>query len=110
MKLTVAGKNIEITEGIKEHLTRKMDKTITGLADHADVHVVLAAEKHRQFAEITVKTKGFSLNSKDETNDLYTAMDHAFDKMKKQLTKHKDRMVSIKRKDHKTEQRKLDRI
>ena len=105
MKLTVTGKNIGITEGIKDHLTRKMKKTINRLGEHADVHVVLAAEKHRHFAEITVKTKGFSLNSKDETDDLYTAMDHTLDKMKKQLYKHKDRVVTLKRKNRKAEQK-----
>ena len=87
MKLTVTGKNIAITEGIKVHLNQKMGKTIDGLGDHADVHVILAAEKNRQFAEITVKTKGVSLNSKDETRDLYISIDHALDKMKKQLNR-----------------------
>ena len=89
MKLTVTVKNIAITEDIKGHLNQKMEKTIDGLGDHADVHVILAAEKNRQLAEITVKTKGVSLNSKDETIDLYTSIDHALDKMKKQLNKQK---------------------
>ncbi|MFQ5672701.1 MAG: ribosome hibernation-promoting factor, HPF/YfiA family [Nitrospinales bacterium] len=110
MNLTITGKNIEVTEGIKTHLTHKMGKTIDGLEEHADVHVILAAEKHRHSAEIIVTTKGLSLNSKDETDDLYVAMDHALEKMEKQLRKHKDRVRSLKRKGHKAEKKKLDRL
>ena len=72
--------------------------------------MVLAPQKHRHFVEITVKTKGVSLSSKDETNNLYTAMDHALNKMEKQLNKHKNRVVSLKRKNRKAEQKKLNLI
>jgi len=110
MNLTITGKNIEVTEGIKTHLTRKMGKTIDGLEERADVHVILAAEKHRHLAEITVTIKGLSLNSKDETDDLYVAMDHALEKMEKQLRKRKDRVLSLKRKSRKVEKNKLDKL
>lgn len=96
MKLTVTGKNIEITDAIHDHLNQKMEKALKLLQDHADVHVVLATEKHRHFAEITVKTKGFSLNSKDETNDLYLSMDNVLEKIEKQMRKHKDRAKTLK--------------
>jgi len=89
MKLTVAGRNIEITDGIREHLQNKMDKTINELGEKADVHVALSVEKHRHFAEVTVKTKGFTVHSTEETDDLYASMDNALTKMEKQLRKHK---------------------
>ena len=98
MKLTVTGRNIEITDGIRNHLNDKIDKTIADLGEAADVHVALSVEKHRHFAEVTVKTKGFTLHSQDETEDLYTSMDKALEKMEKQLRKHKEKAkdVSIK--------------
>ena len=58
MKLTVAGRNIEITDGIRGHLQSKMDKTIHELGEEADVHVALSVEKYRHFAEVTSKNKG----------------------------------------------------
>jgi putative sigma-54 modulation protein len=98
MKLTVAGRNIEITDGIRNHLNDKMDKTIADLGEAADVHVALAVEKHRHFAEITVKTKGFTLHSHDETEDLYTSMDKALEKMEKQIRKHKEKAKALRNK------------
>ena len=107
MKLTVTGRNIEITDAIKDHLDRKMQKTIQELGEHADVHVALSVEKHRHFAEITVKTKGFTVHSEEETNDLYLAMDNALVKIEKQLRKHKDRAQDLRIKQASAEKNKL---
>ena len=110
MNLTVTRNNIHITKAMKDHLIRKIKKVIKGLKNHVDVHVVVAAEKHRHFAKINVKAKGFSLKSKDDTYNLYTSMGHALNKMRKQLSKQKNRVVSLKRKNRKVEQKQLDMI
>ena len=95
MKLTVTGRNIEISDAIHNHLDSKMQKTIQELGEKADVHVALSVEKRRHFAEITVKTKGFTVHGEDETTDLYVAMDNALTKIEKQLRKHKDRAKDL---------------
>ena len=95
MKSTLTGRNIEITDGIRNHLNDKMDKTIADLGEAADVHVALSVEKHRHFAEVTVKTNGFTLHSQDETEDLYTSMDKALEKMKKQIRKNKKKAKAL---------------
>ena len=96
MKLTVAGIKIKITQAIEDHLLKKIEKSFKGLPDVADVHVALTVEKHRHFAEVTVKTKGFTVHGESETNDLYTAMDEAVDKTEKQIKKHNDRSKTLK--------------
>jgi putative sigma-54 modulation protein len=109
MKLTVAGRNIEITGGIREHLQSKMDKTIHDLGEEADVHVALSVEKHRHFAEVIVKTKGFSVHSTEETNDLYASMDNALVKIEKQLRKHKEKVQALRnKKDKQSKDNSLD--
>ena len=95
MKFTVTGRNIEITDGIRNHLNDKIDKTIADLGEAADVHVALSVEKHRHFAEVTVKTEGFTLHSQDETEDLYTSMDKALEKMEKQIRKNKEKAKAL---------------
>jgi putative sigma-54 modulation protein len=95
MKLTVTGRNIDITDGIRQHLQDKMDKTITELGEKADVHVALHVEKHRHFAEITVKTKGFTVHSQHESDDLYASMDNSLLKIEKQLRKHKEKAQDL---------------
>ena len=95
MKITVTGKKFYITDGIRDHLNRIMNKTIPNLDDETDIHVSLSVEKHRHFAEFTVRKRGLSFHSHDETNDLYASMDKALEKMKKQLRKHKSKVKDL---------------
>ena len=95
MELTVTGRKLEITDSIRNHLNDKINKTIADLNIAADVHITLSVEKHRHFAEITLKTKGMALHSHEETKDLYSSIDKALEKMEKQLRKHRDKAKEV---------------
>ena len=107
MKLTVTGRNLEITEAIEGHLEKKMKTTIQELGEKADVHVALHVEKHRHLAEITVQTKGFTVHAQEETKDLYSAMDNALNNIERQLRKHKERAQDLRIKQGAKEKDKL---
>ena len=72
--------------------------TIHDLGEKADVHVALSVEKHWHFVEVTVKTKGFSVHSSEETDDIYVSMDNALVKIEKQLRKHKEKAQALRNK------------
>ena len=57
MKITVTGRKIHITDGIRNHLNRKMNKTITDLDDKTDIYISLSVKKYRHFAELTLKKR-----------------------------------------------------
>jgi len=96
VKLTVTGRNIEITDAMKNHLNYKMDKTFQGMGGITDVHVSLHVEKYRHMSEVTVKTKGLTLHANEATDNLYMTMDGVFGKIEKQLKKHKERTQDLK--------------
>ena len=98
MKLTVTGKNIEITDAIKNHLSSKMNKVLQSTNDSANCHVTLYVEKHRHMADIIVKIKGFTAYAKEETTNLYTTLDSVLEKIEKQLKKHKARSQNLRKK------------
>ena len=83
MKLTITGRKLEVTDGIRDHLNDKISKTIADLDETADVHIALSVEKHRHFAEITLKSKGMTLHSQEETKDLYASIERG--KIKKRF-------------------------
>ncbi|MEC8957933.1 MAG: ribosome-associated translation inhibitor RaiA [Nitrospinota bacterium] len=91
MKLNVTGRKIEVTDGIRDHLKDKINKTIIILDKTADIHITLSVEKHRHLAEIILKTKGMTLHSHEETKDMYISIDKALEKMENQLRKHRDK-------------------
>ena len=60
MKMTVTRKKINITDGFRENLNRKVSETITDLENETGIHNSLSAEKYRQFPEFTVTKVGCS--------------------------------------------------
>ena len=108
MRLTVTGRNIEITNAIKNHLDSKVNKAFQGLSDSTDVHVSLHVEKHRHMAEVTVKANGFTVHADEETSDLYITMGRVLEKIGKQLKKHKERTQDLKIKNGFEAKHKLD--
>ncbi len=99
MKLTVTGRHLKITDGIREHLDKAIARHVTPFVEGpGDIHVCLSVEKERHDAEITVKSKGFSAHAQHETHDLYSAIDGVVQKIEKQLKKHKERLITLKNK------------
>ena len=95
MKMTVTGRNIDITDAIKNHLNCRLDKISTSLNESIDMHISLHVDKHRHIAEVTVKQKGSTIHANDETKDLYLTMDNVLEKIEKQLRKHKNRTQDL---------------
>ena len=84
MKQIITGRNIEITDAIKNRLDRKINKTFHGIGENTDIHVSLHVEKYRHMAGVTVKTKGFTVHADKETDDLYLTMNSVLEKIEKQ--------------------------
>jgi putative sigma-54 modulation protein len=93
MDVIVRGKNVEVTEALKEYARRKLSK----LAKHFDhpmtATAVLSVEKNRQIVEVTIPLEGGRLLRGEEANeDMYASIDLVVDKLEKQLDKLKTRL------------------
>ena len=64
MRYTIIGKNIEVTEGLKEAVYEKIGKLERYFSKDTDVLVTLSVEKDRQKIEVTIPVKG-SIIGKD---------------------------------------------
>ena len=56
--------------------------------------VVLSVEKFRHIAEINITGDRLNINGKEETNDMYSAIDMVLDKLEKQIKKNKEKIRS----------------
>ncbi len=84
---------MHLTDSIKEHVERGVEK-ISGHFDQViEVHVILNVDAHRQFAEFNVHANGLRINAKESTNDMYLSVDRALEKVERQVRKHKDRIL-----------------
>lgn len=94
MKYQIIGKNIEVTEGIKEALLSKlsrMDKYFV-IDDEVECRAVVRTYKNGQKVEITIFTKMMDFRAEVIDSDLYAAFDLAVDKLEGQMRKLKTRL------------------
>jgi putative sigma-54 modulation protein len=78
-------------EGVKAYVKEKVEKLRKYIENPREVHVVLAVEKFRHIAEITVVGDGGIFNSQGRDNDLYAAVDQMVDKMERQVRERREK-------------------
>lgn len=98
MEITVTGRKIEMTDGLRNHVGEKIKGIQKFLEGTKDVHIVLSVEKHRHFAEILLNANGYVIHCKEETDNMYSTIDRVIEKLLKQLKKHKDKTNNSKNK------------
>jgi putative sigma-54 modulation protein len=76
---------METDEGVKAYVQEKVQKLQKYIENPREIHVVLAVEKFRHIAEITIIGNGGTFNSQGRDNDLYAAIDQMVEKMERQI-------------------------
>ncbi len=93
MDVIVRGKNFDVTEALKDHVTRKLSK-MEKFFERNDVtaHAMLTVEKERQIIEVTVPIEGLLLRGEEASPDMYASVDRVVDKLERQINKYKARV------------------
>ena len=92
MQTSVTFKNLDPSEHLKAYVSDKLDRFDKFLDNPAEANVVLAVEKFRHIAEINISGDKLSIIGKEETNDMYSAIDMVLDKLEKQIKKNKQKI------------------
>ncbi len=92
MQVSVTFKNLDPSEHLKTYVKNKLDKLDKLLDNPAEANVVLSVEKIRHIAEIKLTGDRLSINCREKTNDMYSSIDMALDKLEKQIKKNKQKV------------------
>ena len=92
MQTSVTFKNLDPSEHLKAYVSDKLDRFDKFLDNPAEANVVLAVEKFRHIAEINIAGDRLTIIGSEETNDMYSAIDMALDKLEKQIKKSKQKI------------------
>ncbi|MEY8517305.1 ribosome-associated translation inhibitor RaiA [Lachnospiraceae bacterium 29-84] len=96
MRITISGKNIEITEGLRKAVEEKLSKLERYFTPETDVTVTLSVEKERQKIEVTIPVKGNIIRSEQVSNDMYVSIDLVEEVIERQLKKYKNKIIDRK--------------
>jgi len=89
MRINISGKNMEITEAMRDRVEKRLYRLERYFWDDVDVQVRLTQEKGaRNIAEITVFIGSTILRAEETSSDMYASVDKAIDKLVSQLRKH----------------------
>jgi putative sigma-54 modulation protein len=92
MKVNILGKNIEITEGLRNAVEKKLSRLDKFFNDEQEAFATLSVQKARQIIEVTIRFEGVMLRSEEANTDMYAAIDIVSDKLERQMVKHKSRL------------------
>ncbi|MCX5779144.1 MAG: ribosome-associated translation inhibitor RaiA [Elusimicrobia bacterium] len=90
MQINITARHLNLTEPLADYVRKKVERCERYFDHVAWAQAILSVEKYRQVAEIVIHAGKTIFRSKEESIDLYAAIDLAVDKMDKQLKKHKE--------------------
>ncbi|MCR5108667.1 MAG: ribosome-associated translation inhibitor RaiA [Lachnospiraceae bacterium] len=93
MKFVIVGKNIEVTDGLREAIEDKIGKLERYFTADTEAKVTLSVEKERQKIEVTIPVKGSIIRSEQVSNDMYVSIDLVEEIIERQLKKYKNKIT-----------------
>ncbi|MBD0329606.1 MAG: ribosome-associated translation inhibitor RaiA [Thermoleophilia bacterium] len=96
MRLHVKGKNLDVSDSIRDYAERKLRKLERQLNDATRVDLELAVERNpsiaaNQVAEATVWTKGPVLRAREASSDMRASIDQLTEKLQRQVKDYRGR-------------------
>ncbi len=92
MQISVTFRNMESSDTLKDYASDKILRLKKYVPSPTDVHVVMSKHKYRNSVDIKVVSKGIVLRGQEDTEDMYSAIDLAVDKIERQARKYKDKI------------------
>jgi putative sigma-54 modulation protein len=102
MNVEYTGRHYEVTPAIRKEVESGLAKIRKILGNKFETKVVLAVEKHRHRAEITISPRNGPIVGLAQAGDMPSAVSEALDHLEKQAVKYKTRWRTKKRHNHKS--------
>jgi putative sigma-54 modulation protein len=93
MQLSITGRNLEVTEALRNYAAEKLGKVEKFLDAVTAAHVILSVEKYRQIAEVTLRVRDLTIRAEESTPDMYSSLDLVADKIERQIQRYKGRII-----------------
>ncbi len=92
VRVSVTFRHTQPTDALKRYVEEKLHKIGKYFFSPLEAHVVLSVDsKDRQVAEMTLQARRLTLHGREETVDLYSAIDLVMDKIEQQIRKYKSK-------------------
>ncbi len=105
MKTTITAKNMIVTPGITNRITKKTSTMERYLKKDTEMFVRLRKERNERICEITVPLSGATLRAESSSDDnMFMSIDRALAKLEKQILRHRTKLEKRLRQDAYTDE------
>jgi ribosome hibernation promoting factor len=92
----LSGHGVEVSPALRRRIEAKVAKVGRFLPKITEIRVVLARERYRHLAEVTLQAKGATLHAESAAADFPAAVDLAVDHLEEQARRRKERIQTRK--------------
>ncbi len=92
MKYIISGKNIEITDALREKVIKQLGKLDKFFHSQVEARVTLSTQKTRQIVEVTIPSNGIIMRAEVADEDMYVAIDRIKEVLERQIRKYKTKL------------------
>ena len=96
MKYTILGRNMEVTEGLREYIEKKFSKLDHYFSSDTEVNVTLSKQRGEEKVEVTIPLRGTTIHAEESTNDMYQTIDILKDVVERQLRRNRKKIIDRK--------------
>ena len=96
MRIEIRGRNVEVTEELREHVEKRFRRVGNQVSDLARIDVVLSEERNpsisdSQVAEATLQLKGVTLRATEASPDMMHTIHELAEDVRRQVKRHRDK-------------------
>ena len=93
MNYMISGKNIDVTEGLRQAVYDKLGRLEKFFNEDTDAQVTFSVEKDRQKIEVTIPMKGHIIRAEQVSDDMYVSIDMVAEIIERQVVRYKKRII-----------------
>ena len=75
MRYTITGRNIDVTQGLREAVEDKLGKLEKYFTPDTEAVVTLSVQRELQKIEVTIPVKGSIIRAEESSSDMYVSID-----------------------------------
>src|SRR5579862_1208503 len=96
MRIEVKGRNVQVSDALKEHVTKRFRVIERQVSELAELEVELFEERNpaiaeSQVAEATLHLKGVTLRARDSSRDMLHSINLCAEELSVQVKRHRDK-------------------
>ena len=96
MRIEIRGRNVEVTEELREHVSKRFARTARQVSELAQLDVELREEKNpsitdRYVAEANLQLKGATLHAEEASPDMLHSIHELAEDIRRQVKRHREK-------------------